>query len=400
MLEIIRNLGRRKLRSGLTIAGIVIGIFALTTMGSMAERFNMQLDGGVRYYGSNIQVGPPDSQRAALLPLDRAAAIAAVDGVDAVFPRYSFLLKPGSGFSFGGAPESIVNRVPDEVARTDPRPAVARGRDLAEGDRGQVVLGASLAREYGRAVGDTIDLPRRPADAAADFVSRPFTVVGVLAPVGTAPDVTAYVSTSDAQVLLADGLPPAIRGSLDVAGIAPGFAVYGRPGASLGRLDAVARRINAAVPGVKATPPSVPVNGFRQFASLFTAITTGVGILALVIGGLSVVNTMIMAVSERVREIGLKKALGARTRDVLVEYLAEAALIGLIGGVVGYLLGLGLTTAIDAGGATGNLELFLVTPKLTILVIGFAVVLGEVAGLLPALRAARLDPVTALRATR
>jgi len=103
-----------------------------------------------------------------------------------------------------------------------------------------------------------------------------------------------------------------------------------------------------------------------------------------------------MSVSERVREIGLKKAVGARTRHILTEFLAEAGLMGLIGGMVGFLLGFALTTLLDAGDASGGL--FLVTPGLTGLAIGFAVALGAVAGLLPAIRAARLDPVAALRA--
>jgi len=120
--------------------------------------------------------------------------------------------------------------------------------------------------------------------------------------------------------------------------------------------------------------------------------------LALVVGGLSVINTMLMAVGERVREIGLKKAVGARTRHVLREFVAEAALIGAIGGVVGYGLGVVLTTVLNGLMAASNQELFLVTPALTALALGFAVALGTVAGIIPAWRAARLDPVTALRA--
>jgi len=122
-------------------------------------------------------------------------------------------------------------------------------------------------------------------------------------------------------------------------------------------------------------------------------------VLALVIGGLSVVNTMIMAVTERFREIGLKKAVGAHTGHILREYLAEATLIGLVGGALGYLLGVILTNVINMAGRASNLELFLVTPALTAIALGFSVALGAVAGVIPAFRAARLDPVTALRTT-
>jgi len=111
------------------------------------------------------------------------------------------------------------------------------------------------------------------------------------------------------------------------------------------------------------------------------------------------VNTMIMAVTERFREIGLKKAVGAHTGHVLREYLAEATVIGLVGGGLGYLLGVILTNVINLAGRASNLELFLVTPTLTAIALGFSVALGALAGVIPAFRAARLDPVTALRTT-
>src|SRR5262245_15918242 len=84
---------RRRLRTTLTVVGIVIGIFALTTMGAMAEHFNALLDGGVRYFGSSIQVGAPDGQ-ASILPLSKIDDLKRVDGVEAVFPSYGFAAKP------------------------------------------------------------------------------------------------------------------------------------------------------------------------------------------------------------------------------------------------------------------------------------------------------------------
>ncbi|MFI5091481.1 MAG: ABC transporter permease, partial [Terriglobales bacterium] len=87
-MEIVRNLSRHKLRSSLTISGIVIGALALTITGALAENFNALLDGGVRYYGANVQVAPPVGQAASLLPLTKIGEIRKVPGVAAAFPTY------------------------------------------------------------------------------------------------------------------------------------------------------------------------------------------------------------------------------------------------------------------------------------------------------------------------
>ncbi len=397
-MEVIRNLWRRKLRSALTVTGIVMGIFALTTMGAMAEHFDALINGGITYYGSNIQVADANSSITSgfggYMSLSTLAQIERVAGVAAATPFANEIAKPGA--------VSVVNMgIPDYISSIDPnwdhysplKVTLAHGRWVTDASRGEVDLGSAFAAELHMQVGDTIALPVRPADAQPDFVNHRFTVVGVLDQTLTAPDSAAYVSLHDAQTLVGDSLPSALAGRVDPYQIISGVAVYAKPGVNL---DALAERINAAVPTVEALKPSTLVSAMKSGAAVFTVMTTATALLALIIGGLSVVNTMIMSVSERVREIGLKKAVGARTRHILTEFLAEAGLMGLIGGMVGFLLGFALTTLLDAGDASGGL--FLVTPGLTGLAIGFAVALGAVAGLLPAIRAARLDPVAALRA--
>src|SRR5215472_2598141 len=93
-MEILRNLTRRKLRSALTILGIVIGIFALTTMGALSEHFNVLFNFAEQWYSASIPVGSPPGQ-AALLSLSKVGEIEKVDGVAAAFPGYSFDMKPG-----------------------------------------------------------------------------------------------------------------------------------------------------------------------------------------------------------------------------------------------------------------------------------------------------------------
>jgi putative ABC transport system permease protein len=396
-MAIVRNLWRHKLRSSLGISGIVIGVLAITTMGAYAESFNALLDGRVRYFGSNVQVGPPAGQAAALLPLTKIEQIRLVPGVAAAFPTYGFPATPGVNVVSFGFADTIIASDPTEAAWSDLKTTYAQGHAIDADSSGEVVLGSTIDQEFKKKIGDTIDLPVKPHDASPDFVSHTFKVVGILDVTRTAPDTSAYVNITDGQMLLKDNLPVAVRDATDVTKVAKGIDVYAKSGTSISELDKIADRINAQVSGVKATKPSDLVNNFRQGGASFTLLTGAAVLLALIIGGLSVANTMFMAVAERVREIGLKKAAGATTFNIFGEFLAEATLMGVVGGVIGYGLGALITILANAPTPPGQSTPFLITPSLTIFAIGFAAALGAVAGLLPAWRAAHLDPVIALR---
>jgi len=119
--------------------------------------------------------------------------------------------------------------------------------------------------------------------------------------------------------------------------------------------------------------------------------------VALLVGGLSIINTMIMSVSERTREIGLKRAIGAETRTVLGEYLLESSMIGLLGGLIGMGLGVVAITLLNNATESNNVTVFAISWLVVVGPVVFATVLGTLAGIFPALRAARLKPVESLR---
>lgn len=396
-MEMMRNLFRRKLRTVLTVSGIVMGIFALTTMGSLAEHFNVLLGGGITYYGGSIQVTDDKSNGgfgAGALTLETLHRIQQVKGVAAAGPSVSLAAKPGSVSTVSfGIPDYIMNYDPTTVAYSPFKISLASGAVPTAAARYEVTLGSTFAAEFKEHVGDTISLPVRPTDATADFVNHPFKVIGILDQTLTAPDNGAYVSLHDAQMLLGESLPAALRNSVDPYQLITAVIAYGRPGANL---DSLATQITNQVPGAKATKPSVMVSSFKSGGAIFTFMTTAAALLALIIGGLSVVNTMIMSVTERTKEIGLKKAIGAKTRNILAEFMAESTMMGLLGGVIGFLLGVLATALLNQGDPSGGL--FLITPRLTLIALIFAIALGAGAGVIPAMRAARLDPVTALRA--
>ena len=395
-METVRNLARRKLRNGLTIGGIVIGVMALTTMGAMSEKTTALLDGGRRFFSDHIVVSDSGSGfGGGLVQVDTARVIERVEGVAAAFPTIGVPGRADPSLSLGGG-LFVTATAPGFERYEHLQLTIARGRQLDQSGRGEVVLGADAAKELNATLGSTIRLPTPPKDPSTrpDYVGHRFVVVGILEKTLTAPDSFASVSFADGQVLLGDILPTAVRGTLDPTRIASGIAVFGQTGVDL---DQLARKIAAEVPGVRATPPSELVKAFEDASTLFTAITTGSALLALVVGGLSVVNTMVMAVTERVREIGVKKVVGAHTSDILREYLIEATVIGLVGGALGTLLGWLFTSAINAYTDSLNLTLFLLSPRLVVFALVFSVLLGAGAGIIPAVRASRLDPVVALR---
>ncbi len=131
--------------------------------------------------------------------------------------------------------------------------------------------------------------------------------------------------------------------------------------------------------------------------AIFNAIIVGVAAISLIVGGLSVINTMAMSVAERTREIGIKRAIGGSRSRIIRELVAEAGVIGLLGGLIGLALGAVVVLLANEAGRAGGTVLFDLTPQTAAFAVGFSTILGMVAGIIPAWSAARLDPVSALR---
>ena len=142
-----------------------------------------------------------------------------------------------------------------------------------------------------------------------------------------------------------------------------------------------------------------------QVFSVINIMLSSVGGLALLVASLGIVNTMIMSIYERTREIGTLKAIGASRGDIRLMFMLEAGMLGLMGGVTGLILGWGLGKIlnrvilwyVDQNNLPIRGDFFVVTPALALAALGFATLVGIAAGLYPANRAARLDPLVALR---
>jgi putative ABC transport system permease protein len=383
-MRLLRELSRRKLRTTLTILGITIGIWALVVFSSMANKINALVEGGSEYYANKILVTDGSAFGTAPMSLESANAIRDLDGVAAVDAQIQLLFDEEAGMSFG-IPDLIIGAVPGaDEGLEEFQLELATGRMLTPEDDGNVVvLGSTMATARGVAAGDTIEIR-----------GRAFEVVGTLQPTLTAPDSTAIVPLSAAQEMFVESLPPLITDAVEPGELVNQVVVYPVAGADV---DEVAARIEDTVANSATLTGAQFDEQVGASTAIFNAIIIGVAVISLVVGGLSVINTMAMSVAERTREIGIRRAIGGSRGRIIRALVAEAGLIGLIGGLIGLGLGALVVVLANEAGRAGGTVLFDLTAETALFAVGFSTILGMLAGVIPAWSAARLDPVAALR---
>jgi putative ABC transport system permease protein len=380
-----------------TIVGIAIGVAGLVALGAIAERIVQFIEGGDRFVLGQISVAGQGMGMGAgftgggLLPARTLRLIAGVEGVSGVQAQVMLPLNPTTSQFMTLTQELVLGMdltvpSPNRFYRTLP---VREGRFLREGDHHAAVLGASLATSRGVGVGGRLVLE-----------GQPYEVVGVLERMLTAPDRFVIVPIADAReqwvakdamlrTLLASG-----AAALTAADLNTGAAVGWRDGEDP---DAVARRIARDVPGVNVQLPGELSRLLRQSTAFFSALLGGIGLLAFLIGGLSLANTIAAAVFERVRDFGIKRALGASDLQLGREVLVEALAVTLSGGLGGVALAVGLGIGIDAWAARTGQQLFYFSPRLLGGALAFSVLLGAASAAYATARIVRLTPADAIR---
>lgn len=386
-MRTLRNIFRRKLRAFLTIFGITIGVLALVVMGGLAEKLQLLVDGGVDYYGDKVIVqGKTSIGGFATEPLsvELIEELEGVDGVTRVSASVMSLLDEEPSTVNFGIPANIQAEDGRAEGLEDFELNAIEGRLLEnESDNGNVVIGSDLVDQLEAEVGGTVEVR-----------SEDYEVVGILERTLTAPDKAVMMTMDDARAILVADMPATVRSQVDPDDLATSFAVYLEEGEDA---DEMADVIAAEFPEVSAMGPSGFKESVQEPLQIFNQIVYAVAFVSLLVGGLSVVNTMTMSVAERTREIGVRKAIGATDGAIMRQFIAESAVIGAIGGLLGIGLGWLIIIAGNAAGAASGNELFLLTPRLAAGSVGFALFLGVVSGLYPAWHAARLNPVVALR---
>jgi putative ABC transport system permease protein len=372
---------QRKMRTGLTIFGIALGIFAVVVMGGMSEHMTLFIDKSLKLVGSNIQV-KPDGTFGGIGTLDESK-IRQVKRVPGVTDAYGILItsldpESGGGGLTGG---DMVFGVLPEKQMKDAK--LTSGRYLVPGDGYKAVVGSSIARKFNLKVGDELEMKSKRLQRTSSITNtRNVSVVGILEYTGSFFDTSVQIPLDRAQKFY--------KMENTVSFI---YAQYA-PGSDSSE---IARRIELSVENVKSTSPEQNRKEIEGQLVIFSLITISAAVLAAIIGGLSVMNTMLMSVSERTKEFGLLKALGAERKTILLMTMSEAALMGVIGGITGIVAGGILTYFLNKSFEAQGSALFAITPRLILIGLLFAISLGVICGTYPAYRATKMSPMEALR---
>ncbi|MEQ3363064.1 ABC transporter permease [Raoultibacter massiliensis] len=376
--EAAKNVGRNKLRTALTMLGLVIGISSVIVLVGMSDGSNRQVAEQMKALGGDIISAYVFEGS---LAYDDMAEVRALPAVADAAPS-KFLNASVSA----GTKRS--NRAMVEASDEHYLPVrnleLAAGRNLSSIDRENkskvCVIGGAVARDlFG-----TTDAVGRAVKLAGDE----FTVVGVLAEKGESMGLNTeglvLVPFQSAGALGSDGKIESayVRAAGD-------DAVQLAKGSVSGYLERD-KGIDPMMFSVNTQDELLGASG--SVSKTMTLLLAGVASISLLVAGIGVMNVMLVSVAERVREIGIKKALGARRGDILVQFLVEALVMSLFGGVLGILLGIALCAAAEYAGIP-----CVVSPTIMGVAAGASMLIGLAFGIFPAHRASQLHPVEALR---
>ena len=390
----LQAIRRNAMRSFLTVLGIVIGVgavIAMVTIGNgTTEKVRMELS----KLGSNLlfmrpgQFGPGRASSTAkpFTPRDVEAIKAQLQGVRAIAP----VAQQAVTIVFGTENRvSLVIGTDNEYFTTQDW-LLTEGRQFLDGE----IRGGRAACIIGQTVKDKLFGGASPLGEVLRVKQVACEVIGVLVGKGE----SSFGSDQDDIVLMPiRAFQRRIAGKSDISAINLS-AVSGADTSKVqADLERLMRERRGIVPGKE---DDFSVRDTRQLAQTMTGTTeilTGllgaVASVSLLVGGIGIMNIMLVSVTERTREIGIRLAIGALERQVLTQFLVEAVVLSGFGGIIGIVLGLGLAAL-----ATNALNVpFLLNPAIVLLAFTFSALVGVVFGYFPARRAAHLDPIEALR---
>ena len=387
-LELIRlafsRLRTSRLRAALTMLGVIIGVASVVALVGVGQGTTSNITSRLAGLGTNLLTINPTSGSSSLT-LDDVTAVAAVANVAAVAPELQT-----SGTVAAGDKTTDTS-----IIGTNASYAMVRAYKVWQGTflttvgveqkLRTVVLGATVA--------DDLSLGADAIGTEVTIEGLPFEVVGILQAKGG----TGFQDPDD-QVMIPVGVVQKYfvgTGSIRTIGVSV---------ASVDEMDAAKADITTLL-RQRHELAATATNDFSildqaqlletasSIAGTLALLLGGIASISLIVGGIGIMNIMLVSVRERTREIGIRKAVGARSRDILAQFLIEALTLSLIGGLIGIVVGLGVSALIGRVAGWG----FAFSPTVVAVAVLFSLAVGVVFGVWPARQAARLDPISALR---
>lgn len=401
----LRTLAKNKLRSGLTVLGVVIGIASVTTIVSIGQGGQLLIQQQFQNFGTNvIAVVPGSGQsggvRQGIIPSltrDDARALATeCPSVKAVSPLV------GAG---GQVISNNANWKPEQMWGVGPDYLVIRNWQVDAGEffTERDITGSSKVCVIGQTVANHLFGGSDAIGQQVRVKNIPFKVTGVLSRKGTnmfgqdQDDILLMPFTTVQKRL--QGSMFSNLGAIMVSATSEQLSLQAEQ-----EIRAVLCERHKIAPG---QPPDFRIQNTIEALAVFNAITFGMTIMlgliaaiSLVVGGVGIMNIMLVSVTERTREIGVRMALGARPRDILWQFLIESVVLASIGGAIGIGIGAGASATLSAliNKFVPSLNWpFSISAAAAVFAMAFSAMVGVLSGFYPAWRASKLDPIDALR---
>ncbi|MDP4002678.1 ABC transporter permease [Methylobacterium sp. NEAU K] len=398
LLVALRSLRLNPMRSFLTMLGIVIGVASVVTVLAIGSGAQGRVADQIRAVGANVLMINPGTARKDGVRLKAGTRLTLTEGdVDAILAQVPQVRAAAGSLSGSAQVVRESRNWNTTINGTTNGHFLVRDWGLAAGryfnGTEQItaakvaILGSVVAREmFGR---------DEPVGAEIRIMSVPFEVVGVLDPKGPDQDDVAFVPLETAKLRFLGSASGVNRDAVAyIVAKAESDEAMVRAKREIEELVRQRHRIAAGdEDDFKVSDPAAAMDAQRGATRTIALLLTSVAGVSLLVGGISIMNIMTVTVAERTREIGIRRAVGARGVDIRLQFLSEALVLCLLGGLAGVAVGTGisLTVARSAGWVTR------VDPQAIVLSVGFSALVGLFFGYYPAHRASRLDPVDALK---
>lgn len=403
----LRALGKNKMRAGLTVLGVVIGIMAVTTMVSIGQSASQLVQNEFQNLGTNVIIVFPgsDSGGGAHRGTGTIPKLTARDADTIPLECPSVLAASPIVGTHGQVIYGNANWYPNEIDGVGESYLTVRNWQLSQGgffDEREIHAAAKVC-VIGRTIVEQLFQTTNPLGKTIRIKNIPFQVIGVLEAKGAN-----MVGMDQDNIVLCPytTVRKRLQGSsfMNVDIVFVSARSIDRMGDAEQEIKQLLQERHHIRPG---NPDDFTVRNTTEIANVFGIITgvmtlllASIAGISLVVGGVGIMNIMLVSVTERTREIGIRLAVGARAGDILRQFLVESTLLSVLGGIVGILLGIGASvgvTAIINSLTQGAHWPVIISIKAAVVAMLFAGAVGVTFGYYPAWRASRLDPIEALR---